>query len=170
MSLAVGNDVILGLRQLVYHGPANGPIALALIAHSAESDGPDATSPPARSKARRRESAGFRGTVAGGSDSPIDGRRCGRGYAAMIKAIRAARARNRHFVTVSAALADGFVIDGDDGLAAHLDAAEAARSGVACRPGDRVEYSIRLGGAAFDVTLATEPQVDDRHLLDGVAA
>jgi hypothetical protein len=30
-----------------------------------------------------------------------------------------------------------------------------------------------LGGAAFDVTLApslvTEPQVDDRHLLDGVA-
>jgi hypothetical protein len=84
--------------------------------------------------------------------------------------------RARHFGTVSAALADGFVIGGDDGLAAHLDAAEAARSGVSLQAGDRVEFSIRLGGTAFDVMLAAdaresagEPQVDDRHLLDGIA-
>jgi hypothetical protein len=38
------------------------------------------------------------------------------------------------------------------------------------RAGDRIEYSIRLGGAAVAVTLATEPQADDRHLLDGVVA
>jgi hypothetical protein len=52
----------------------------------------------------------------------------------------------------------------------------AARSGVALRAGDRIEFSIGLGGAAFDVMLATDPrgsaggpQVDDRHLLDGIA-
>jgi hypothetical protein len=51
---------------------------------------------------------------------------------------------------------------------AYVNAAEVARSGV-LRAGDRIEYSIRLGGAAVAVTLATEPQADDRHLLDGVA-
>jgi hypothetical protein len=50
--------------------------------------------------------------------------------------------------------------------------------------GTAIEYSIRLSGAAFDIMLAAhqerlgtrehnrsagEPQVDDRHLLDGIA-
>ncbi len=35
------------------------------------------------------------------------------------------------------------------------------------RAGAPIEYSILLGGAAVAVT--TEPQVDERHLLDGVA-
>jgi hypothetical protein len=42
--------------------------------------------------------------------------------------------------------------------------------------GAAIEYSIRLGGSAFAVMLVTrpgerhgaEPQIDDRHLLDGV--
>ena len=42
-----------------------------------------------------------------------------------------------------------------------------ARSGVSLRAGAPIEYSILLGGAAVAVT--TEPQVDERHLLDGVA-
>jgi hypothetical protein len=53
---------------------------------------------------------------------------------------------------------------------------EAVRSAGWLRAGDRIEFSIGLGGAAFDVMLATdprgsagEPQIDDRHLLDGVA-
>jgi hypothetical protein len=110
----------------------------------------------------------------------IGHQRCrGRGYAALVKAIRRPepRAQVRHFGTVSAALADGFVIDGDDGLVVYVNAAEVARSGVSLRAGDRLEYSILLGAAAVDVTLAThngerpvtEPQVDDRHLLDGIA-
>jgi hypothetical protein len=78
---------------------------------------------------------------------------------------------------VSTVFADGgFSIDGDDGLPAYVNAAEATRSGVSLRPGDRLEYSILLGAAAFDVMpvaapagSAGEPQVDDRHLLDGVA-
>jgi hypothetical protein len=97
----------------------------------------------------------------------------------MVRAIRRPEPRTlvRHFGTVSTALTDGgFIIYGADGMPAHIDVAEAARSGVVLRAGDRVEFSIRLGGAAFDVMLAVayvspsgEPQVDDRHLLDGIA-
>jgi hypothetical protein len=100
--------------------------------------------------------------------------RRGRGLAEMVQAIRfptwRARTPVRHFGTVSAALADGgFIVDGDDGLVAYVSATEAARSGVSLRAGAPIEYSILLGGAAVAVTLATEPQADDRHLLDGVA-
>lgn len=95
----------------------------------------------------------------------------GRGYAAMTKALRAAQGQVRHCGVVSGALADGgFVIEGDDRLVAHVDASEAAR-GPSLRIGDRIEFWLMRGGAAFGVMLAerAEPRVDDRHLLDGVA-
>ena len=59
----------------------------------------------------------------------------------------------RHFGTVAAPLRGGFVINGDDGCGAYIEPAEAARVGLVLHVGDRVEYSLRLGGAAFDVML-----------------
>jgi hypothetical protein len=59
----------------------------------------------------------------------------------------------RHFGTVAAPRRGGFVIDGDDGCGAYIEPAEAARVGLVLHVGDRVEYSLRLGGAAHDVML-----------------
>jgi hypothetical protein len=61
----------------------------------------------------------------------------------------------RYFGTVAALLGGGFVIDGDDGWGAFVDATEASRSGVALQIGDRIEFGRCLGGAAHDVMLAT---------------
>jgi hypothetical protein len=61
----------------------------------------------------------------------------------------------RYFGTIAAPLRGGFVLDGDSGCGAFIDADEAGRAGLALKVGDRVIYSRRAGGAAFHVVLNT---------------